>query len=107
MEPRTETFEVIVVAPSDHRRKQWAEKIGEKLTDMVGGASLYKGTGLWKNGEGIVFFEPHIRVQAYCNGLNASEVFSGLSLLLKEYREDAKQESILVILNGEQVFLTG
>ncbi len=105
MEPRTETFEVVVVHPSYHRRKQWAEKLGEKLTDLVGGASLYDGTGLWKNGEGICFFEPHIRVQAYCNGLNASEVFSGLSLLLKECKEQLKQDTLLVVLNGETMFL--
>ena len=105
MEPRTETFEVIVIADSRHRVKQWAERIGEKITDLVGGASLYEGTGLWKNGEGILFFEPHIRVQAYCNGMNASEVFSALSLLLREYQRDVEQESVLVVLNGEPVFL--
>jgi hypothetical protein len=102
----TETFEVIVAHPSYHRRRQWAEKIGEKLTDLVGGASLYDGTGLWKNGEGIVFFEPHIRVRAYCNGIKASEVFSTLSLLLKECKEDLKQECVLVILDGRTRFLT-
>jgi len=102
----TETFEVIVVADTKHRRKQWAERIGEKITDLVGGASLYEGTGLWKNGEGILFFEPHIRVEAYCNGMTASEVFSGLSLLLKEYRVGAEQDAVLIILNGETMFLT-
>ena len=106
MEPRTETFEVIMVQPSYHRRKEWAERIGEKITDLVGGASLYDGTGLWKNGEGILFFEPHIRVKAYCNGMNASEVFSALSLLLKEYKDETEQDAVLVILNGETVFLT-
>ena len=106
MEPRTELFEVVVVHPSYHRRKQWAEKLGEKLTDLIGGASLYDGTGLWKNGEGIYFFEPHIRVQAYCDGMKASEVLSALSLLLKEYKKDMKQECVLVVLNGEPVFLT-
>ena len=105
MEPRTETFEVIVVAELDHRRKQWAERIGKKLAKLVGGASFYDGMGLWKNGV-LYEFEPHIRVQAYCNGMNASEVFSWLSLLLKEYRESEEQEAVLVVLNGENMFLT-
>ncbi len=101
-----ETFEVVVVALSYHRRREWAQRIGRKITDLVGGASLYDGTGLWKNGEGIVEFEPHIRVKAYCDGMTASEVFSALSLLLKEYKEDTKQERVLVVLNGESMFLT-
>ena len=105
MEPRTETFEVIVAHPSYHRRKQWAHIIGKKVTDLVGGASLYDGTGLWKNGD-TVEFESHIRVQAYCNGMNASEVFSALSLLLRECKESLQQDAVLVILNGESMFLT-
>jgi len=105
VEPRTETFEVIVVAELEHRRKQWAQRIGKKLAKLVGGASFYEGMGLWKNGN-LYEFEPHIRVQAYCDGMNASEVFSGLSLLLREYKEDEEQESVLVVLNGETMFLT-
>ena len=105
MEPRTETFEVVVVHDAQHRRKQWAERIGKGLAKLVGGVSFYEGMGLWKNGN-LYDFEPHIRVQAYCNGMTASEVFSALSLLLKEYREDAEQECVLVVLNGETMFLT-
>lgn len=105
MEPRTETFEVVVVHPSYHRRKAWAQRIGKKVAKLVGGASFYDGMGLWKNGN-LYEFEPHIRVQAYCNGMNASEVFSALSLLLKEYKVDTEQDTVLVILNGEPMFLT-
>lgn len=105
MEPRTEVFEVVVVHPSYHRRKAWAQRIGKKITDLVGGASFYDGTGLWKNGDGVEF-ESHILVKAYCNGMNASEVFSGLSLLLKEYKTDTEQDTVLVVLNGEPMFLT-
>ena len=105
MKPRTETFEVVVVEEARHRRKYWANRIGKKLASLVGGASFYEGMGLWKNGF-LYEFEPHIRVQAYCNGMNASEVLSALSLLLKEYRESAEQDAVLVVLNGEQVFLT-
>ena len=105
MEPRTETFEVVVVHDAQIRRKQWAERIGKRLAQLVGGASFYEGMGLWKNGN-LFKFEPHIRVQAYCNGMNASEVFSALSQLLKEYKEDAKKECVLVVLNGETMFLT-
>lgn len=104
MEPRTETFEVVVVHPSYHRRRYWAQRIGKKITDLVGGASLYDGTGLWKNGD-TVEFEPHILVKTYCNGMNASEVFSALSLLLKEYKVSTEQDVVLVVLNGEPMFL--
>lgn len=105
MEPRTETFEVIVVHEARHRRKYWANRIGKKLAKLVGGASFYEGMGLWKNGY-LYEFEPHIRVQAYCNFLSAREVYMNLSLLLKEYRESTEQDAVLVVLNGEQVFLT-
>lgn len=101
----TELFEVIVVAELDHRRKQWAQRIGKKLAKLVGGASFYEGMGLWKNGF-LYEFEPHIRVQAYCTFLSAREVYSNLSLLLKEYQVDTEQESVLVVLNGETMFLT-
>jgi hypothetical protein len=101
----TETFEVIVVAELEHRRKQWAQRIGKKLAKIVGGASFYEGMGLWKNGV-LYEFEPHIRVKAYCNFLSANEVYRNLSLILKEYRESEEQECVLVILNGETKFLT-
>lgn len=105
MEAQTETFEVIVVAELEHRRKQWAQRIGKKLAKIVGGASFYDGMGLWKNGF-LYEFEPHIRVEAYCDGMTAKEVFSALSLLLREYKEDEEQECVLVVLNGEPMFLT-
>ncbi|MHA2063229.1 MAG: hypothetical protein ACXABY_02490 [Candidatus Thorarchaeota archaeon] len=101
-----EVFELLVVAPSEKQRQEWVDVIGHVLSQLVGGFSVYEGHGGWK-GDGIaeVLYEPHTRIQAYCQDMSASEVLASISYTLGQYKDNCQQEVVLVVLNGEPLFL--
>lgn len=99
-------FEILVVADEQELAFTWVRILGDALTDLIGGFSVYQGYGGWKNGAGEVVFEPHFRVQAYCETMSAREVFNHLADTIRLYKENCQQETVLVLLDGKPVFLT-
>lgn len=98
-----EVFEVLVCADEDYVRAEWARIIGHSLAELVGGFSVYPGQGGWVSG-GKLMHEPHFRLTAYCADMSAREVFNHLSETLRSYKENCRQDTILVVLDGEPYF---
>ncbi len=93
-------FEVVVTAHTPSDRLFWANQIAEKLVDLVGGVSVYEGKGGWRSPKtGVVIYEEHTLLRVYVS--NPSEMFFSLEPTLKQYREEAEQEVVFVILDGE------
>lgn len=71
-----------------------------KLVQMFGGCTEYMGIGTW---EGIE--EPVFKFEVFTPGLHSTEAILTLEDALLRYKEDAKQECVLYVLDGNPVFL--
>lgn len=100
-----EVFELLVVAPTERQRLDWVNILGHALSMIVGGFSAYEGLGGWKTGLDGVKCEPHYRIIAYCRDMSAREVFSLMSRQISLYKDNCQQEVVLVVLNGEPIFM--
>lgn len=100
-----ESFEMVVTAPTDKLREAWVQVLADVLTELVGGCSVYLGSGMWKNEEGHLVNEPHYKLQAWCGDIEAHEVFSLMSNTISNYKENCAQEMVLVVLDGKPAFL--
>ncbi len=93
-------FEVVVTALQESDRQFWARQISRKLVELVGGVSVYEGKGIWRSPEtGIITHEDHTLLRAHV--ADPRDVFAQLEPTLRQYREEAEQEVVFVILDGE------
>lgn len=97
---------MVVTAPTDKLREAWVQILADVLTELVGGCSVYLGSGMWKNGDGHLVNEPHYKLQAWCGDIEAHEVYSLMAQTISKYKDNCAQEMVLVVLDGEPVFLT-
>jgi len=101
-----EIFELVVTAPSDEMRHAWVDVLCGSLTELVGGVSIYEGQGGYKSEVGVLVFEPHTKILAYCQDMKAREVFNFMSTHIRLYKENCQQKAVLVVLNGELYVFT-
>ncbi len=98
-------FEVVVTAHRPSDRLFWANQIAERLVELVGGVSMYEGKGGWRSPEtGTITYEEHTLLRVYVS--DPHEMFDGLWLMLRKYRDVAEQEVVFVLLDNEPYFLT-
>ena len=101
----SETFEILVVAPTEKQRVDWVGIIGHTLCKVTGGFSAYEGAGSWLNGHELVS-EPHTRVVTYCPAdVSARELFNLMSHTISLYKYNCQQEVVFVVLNGDVLLL--
>jgi hypothetical protein len=97
-------FEVVVTAHTSADRLFWANQIAEKLVEFVGGVSVYEGKGGWRSPEtDIITYEEHTLLRSLTS--EPVKMFDHLKLTLQQYREQAEQEIVLVIVDDEPYFL--
>ena len=101
-----ELFELVVTAPSAEVRHAWVDVLCNALVELVGGVSTYEGQGGWKSETGVLFFEPHVRLQVYCKDMSARELFNFMSTHIRLCKDNCEQEAVLVVLDGEAFVFT-
>ncbi|MCK5308739.1 MAG: hypothetical protein KAJ73_09020 [Zetaproteobacteria bacterium] len=102
----SETFEILVVAPTEKQRRDWVNILGYTVSKITGGFSVYEGAGGWAGKNGVTLFEPHTRLIAYCpEDVCARELFNLMSHTISQYKYNCQQEVVLVVLNGEILML--
>ncbi len=92
---------VLVTAHTEKERLEWEERIVSVLLEQVGGVSIYEGQGAFSLKDGSVMHEPHSRIEAY--GKDRHEIhnlYAWIAETLQKYLLEAKQECVLVIMNG-------
>ncbi len=92
-------FEVVVTAHTPSDRLFWANQIAEKLVDFVGGVSVYEGKGGWRSPKtGAVIYEEHTLLRVHV--AKTQDVFTYLEPTLRQYREEAEQEVVYIVVDG-------
>jgi len=98
-------LEVVVTGHDMWDRLHWKDRLVEVLLESVGGVSIYEGTGDWRSPEtGVVISEPHFLLRVFTD--DAQVLFYKIRHVLEGYRIQAKQEAVMVIIDGTVEFLT-
>ena len=95
------SLEVFITAHTEKERLEWEEKFVSELLRLVDGVSIYDGHGAFRLDDGSIVHEPHSRIVVY--GKDAHQIHQLYSLvypMLIVYLEDARQEAVLVLMNG-------
>jgi hypothetical protein len=97
-------LEVLVTAHTEKERLEWEGVFVEQIIrhlHRARGVSIYDGRGAFSMNDDTVIYEPHSRIVVY--GESAHEIhqlYAGIYPTLLEYLEGARQETVLVLMNG-------
>lgn len=92
---------VLVTAHTEKERLEWEERIVSVILEKRSGASIYEGHGAFKLKDGSIMHEPHSRIEAYAeNRHEIHDLYAWIAETLQQYLLEAKQECVLVIMNG-------
>lgn len=91
---------VLVTAHTEKERTKWAECIVDMLLGRVKGVSIYDGHGAFLLKDRSRSSEPHYRLEVYEEDHKIHKLYSWIYPTLQQYLLEAKQECVLVLMNG-------
>lgn len=94
-----EKIKVYITAHTETERHDWALKVAHRLATLAGGFTIETGTGGWVDDTGNLVQEPVSIVTAYNH--DAESIYQSIEDLLGEFLSGARQDAVLVEVNGK------
>lgn len=91
------TFEIII--PINKNTDKHVYNWIDKIACVNGGASWYRGAGVWFDPDGVRHAEPHERVQAICPDKMYIETRDAILAVASEMKR-AGEQSVLYFIDG-------
>jgi Protein of unknown function (DUF3574). len=89
-----------IYLPIEH--KEAANHAIRQCIDSFGGCTVVKGDGHWKNDNGKLYSEPVKVVSVYST---KDQDYIDMQHIARQYKQAAKQEAVLLAVNGEPEFI--